>query len=134
VTIIGFPSRETARAWPGGGVWPRPAGYVEFKRREAAAIAGEILARCPELKGDLEVLDSATDLTLSRYCFARSGGLYGRLHGPGEAPIWPVTRVKNLALAGQDVMLPGLLGVLVSSALAVDALVGPEALREVWEV
>ena len=131
VTIIG-PLPEAATAlWRGSRPEARPAEYEAFKRRRAEAVVQSVLDRCPEFKGDLEIIASATDLTLTRYCFAQGGGIYGRLHGPGQPPLWPVTRIRGLALAGQDILLPGLLGVLVSAALAVGSLTGFEGLGEV---
>jgi all-trans-retinol 13,14-reductase len=131
LTIIGFLPETATREWRGSAPGARPAAYEAFKKQRTADIIRSVLARCPEFNGDLEPLASATDLTLARYCFAQSGGIYGRRHGPGHPPIWPVTRVRGLALAGQDIILPGILGALVSAAMAVGSLTGPERLREV---
>jgi all-trans-retinol 13,14-reductase len=133
VTIISLLPEAATLAWRGSRPGARPAEYEAFKRRRAEAVVQSVLARCPELRGDLEIVASATDLTLIRYCFAQGGGIYGRRHGPGQPPIWPVTRVRGLALAGQDIVLPGLLGALASAALAVGSLAGYESLGEVLE-
>jgi all-trans-retinol 13,14-reductase len=129
--MIGSLPEAATLAWRGSRPEARPADYEAFKRRRAEAVVQDVLERCPEFKGDLEIIDSATDLTLTRYCFAQSGGIYGRRHGPGQPPIWPVTRIRGLALAGQDILLPGLLGVLASAAVAVGGLTGYEGLKEV---
>jgi all-trans-retinol 13,14-reductase len=131
VTIIGLLPEGATSAWRGSRPEARPAEYEIFKRRRAEAMVQNVLDRCPEFKGDLEIVASATDLTLSRYCFAQSGGIYGRWRGQGQPPIWPVTRIRGLALAGQDILLPGLLGALASAAVAVGSLIGYESLGEV---
>ena len=124
VTIIGFLPEADTLAWRGSRPEARPGEYKAFKRRRAEAVVRSVLARCPEFKGDMEIIDSATDLSFGRYCLAHSGGIHGRRHGPGHPPLWPVTRVRGLALAGQDIVLPGLLGTLASAALAVGSLIG----------
>lgn len=131
VTIIGPLPQAATAAWRGSRPEARPAEYEAFKRQRAEAVVQVLLDRCPEFQGDLEIMDSATDLTLTRYCLAQSGGIYGRRHGPGQPPLWPVTRLRGLALAGQDILLPGLLGALASAAVALGSLTGFESLREV---
>lgn len=105
--------------------------YRTLKESLAAEAAEHLLKHCPELNGDLEIIDSATDLTLGRYSLAFGPGIYGKLHSVNEAPILSVTRVGRLALAGQNIIMPGLLGVLVSSALAASFLTKYEKVLEV---
>lgn len=126
VTLL--PDGATA-PWRGAGPKKDPA-YHAFKERLAGGVRENLLANCPELDGDLEIVESATDLTLNRYSLAFGPGIYGKLHSVGEAPILPVTRVGRLALAGQNIVMPGLLGVLVSAALAAGVLAGHETVLE----
>ena len=109
----------------------RPAAYQEFKQKLAEELRLFLLGRCPELEGDLAIAASATDLSLEDYSFNFGRGIYGKLHSVNEAPILPLTRVGGLALAGQNIILPGLLGVLVSSAVAVGCLLGHKPVLEV---
>ena len=105
-------------------------GYRALKERLAEETRIHLLSHCPELGGDLEIVDSATDLTFGRYSLNFGPGIYGKLHSVNEAPILPVTRVGRLALAGQNIVMPGLLGVLVSSALAAGSLFGHQTVLE----
>ena len=77
------------------------------------------------------MVDCATDRTFGRYSYNFGRGIYGRKHGLTDPPILPVTRVGGLALAGQNIVMPGLLGALVSAALAASCLVGPDEALEV---
>ena len=113
---------------PDGG---RSSAYLELKEQLAEGMRLRLLKYCPELNGSLEVVASATDLTLNRYISNFGSGIFGKLHSVNEAPIAPITRVSGLALAGQNVLLPGILGALVSSAVGVGCLVGQ---REVLEI
>jgi all-trans-retinol 13,14-reductase len=48
-----------------------------------------------------------------------------------EIPLLPVTRIAGLFLAGQNILLPGVLGGIVSAALAVGFALGHDnALKE----
>jgi all-trans-retinol 13,14-reductase len=127
-------SPATIAAWRAGRTdAARPAGYYAFKERAAEKLRRRLLAVCPELNGDLETVESATGLTLERYSFNFGTGIYGTIHSIHNAPVLPVTRVGGLALAGQNIVMPGLLGVLVSAALAVGCLAGHRPVLEVLQ-
>lgn len=130
VTVVSLLPEGATLAWhrPGGRNVP---AYREFKEGLAAEIRARLLKHCPELNGDFEIIASATDLSLGDYSLAFGPGIYGKLHSVSQAPVLPLTRVGRLALAGQNIVMPGLMGVLVSSALAVGSLVGHQAVLEV---
>lgn len=132
ITAISLLPEGATSAWKfSGSGKARPAAYLEFKEKYAADLKARLLKACPELNGDLEVSASATDLSLEAYSFNFGGGIYGKLHSINEAPVLPLSRVGGLALAGQSIILPGLLGAVVSSALAVSCLSGPGPVLEV---
>ncbi len=80
-------------------------------------------AYAPEL-GDFELVCSSTDYTMRDWVHGGTGSIYGVLHSLTQIPVLPRTRVENLVLAGQGIVLPGLLGVLVSAAVAAGLLIG----------
>ena len=128
VSAVTLLPKEAIDVWRGRRTGPE---YHAWKARLAEETRGHLLAHCPELGGSLETVASATNLTLERYSLAFGPGIYGKLHSIHEAPVLPVTRVGRLALAGQNIVMPGLLGVLVSSALAAGSLLGHETVLEV---
>ena len=131
ISVVSLLPKDATSAWAGFSPSSRPRSYLDFKERHAEELRRHILSSCPELNGDFEVAESATDLSFESYSFNFGRGIYGTLHGRDEPPILPLTRVGGLALAGQNIVMPGLLGVLVSSALAVSCLVGLEPVLEV---
>lgn len=130
VSAVTLLSDGATAPWREAGGKTDPA-YRALKESLASETREYLLANCPELDGDLETVESATDLTLGRYSLAFGPGIYGKLHSINEAPILPVTRVGRLALAGQNIIMPGLLGGLVSAALAAGALTDHKMVLEV---
>jgi all-trans-retinol 13,14-reductase len=126
VSVVTIASKE------GTAPWLQPdLAYQAWKARLAEEASRHLLDNCPELDGDFEIVESATSRTLERHSLAFGPGIYGQQHGVGQVPILPVTRVGRLVLAGQNIVLPGLLGALVSSALATGFLTNHDAVLEV---
>ena len=116
---------------PPGDPRPRPEAYLRWKHAAVAQLKDFIKRRCPDLRRSLRVLDAATGLSFRQWIRGSSGSLYGVRHDLENMPLLPVTRVRGLFLAGQNILLPGVLGALVSAALAVGFAEGHEnALRE----
>lgn len=116
---------------PPGDPRPRPEAYLRWKRVAVARLKDFIERRCPDLRRSLRVLDAATGLSFRHWVRGSSGSLYGVCHDLESMPLLPVTRVGGLFLAGQNILLPGVLGALISAALAVGFAEGHEnALRE----
>ena len=104
---------------PAGNPHPRPTNYVEWKRGATARLQAYIEQRLPELAGHWRILDAASPLTMRHWVYGATGSLYGVKHHLGAMPMLPVTRLPGLYLAGQNILLPGVLGGMVSAALAV---------------
>lgn len=104
---------------PAGNPHPRPSCYVGWKREASARLQAYIEQRLPELAGQWRVLDVASPLTMRHWVYGVTGSLYGVQHHGGAMPMLPVTRLPGLFLAGQNILLPGVLGGMVSAALAV---------------
>lgn len=107
----------------------RPEKYAEAKNSHADWVAARLRALCPEL-ADFELITASTDYSMRQWVYGSTGSVYGVLHGLRQMPVLPRTKVPNLVLAGQGVILPGLLGALVSSAVASGMLVGFEKVFE----
>lgn len=116
---------------PPGDPRPRPEAYLRWKHAAVTRLKNIIERRCPHLRRSLRVLDAATGLSFRQWVWGSSGSLYGVRHDLKTMPLLPVTRVRGLFLAGQNILLPGVLGALVSAALAVGFAEGHEnVLRE----
>ena len=110
-----------------GDPQPRPRAYLDWKRRAAEQARRAVERRVPRLRGAWRILDAATPLTLRRWVYGGTGSLYGVRHHRAVMPLLPVTRVPGLFLAGQNALLPGVLGGIVSAALAVGFAFGHDA-------
>ncbi len=101
--------------------------YEEFKRLKAEIFIDQISKRFPDLKGAVDKVYTSTPLTFRDYVSARNGALYGILrncHEPNNSFISPRTRIKNLYLSGQNIILHGVLGVTISAVLTCGSILG----------
>lgn len=116
---------------PQGNPNPRPQSYFDWKQRAVSRMQAYIETRLPGIAGSWRILEAATPLTLRRWGYGGTGSLYGVRHTTEAMPLLPATRVPGLFLAGQNILLPGILGGIVSAALAVGFAFGHDnALKE----
>ncbi|MDR2893309.1 MAG: hypothetical protein LBV80_09550 [Deltaproteobacteria bacterium] len=101
----------------------RPPDYLARKAAFIEKISTLIRQAVPEL-ADLEIVESASEYTLRDWIYGCSGSIYGALHSADNFPVLPFTHIQGLSLAGQSVILPGLLGAFVSVAAACGTIVG----------
>ncbi|WP_026516099.1 phytoene desaturase family protein [Butyrivibrio sp. MC2021] len=95
-----------------------PAEYKETKERLARAVKERIESFFPEVKGDLEILDTWSPLTYERYCNAYHGSYMSFVttpYGPQVREKGTVKGIKNLCFAGQWNSSPGGLPVAVTN-------------------
>ncbi|MBQ7607303.1 MAG: FAD-dependent oxidoreductase [Desulfovibrionaceae bacterium] len=98
--------------------------YREEKSRLVAHLIRSVERRIPGIRGKWRVVDAATPATFARWQYGSLGSLYGFLHAKTSVPYLPITRVPGLLLAGQNILLPGILGCIISAALAVGFIIG----------
>ncbi len=96
---------------------PRSAAYTTWKTNTAKRLQQYLQERMPEL-GAITVHEAATASTMQDWIYGSKGSLYGMAHTHQALPILPLTRMQGLYLAGQNVLLPGILGGIVSAAIA----------------
>lgn len=109
------------------GFGRRPEGYAEWKAGVAAKALEKIRRHVPELD-DFELVECSSEFSMRDWVWGSSGSLYGKLHSADAFPVMPFTRLNGFLLAGQCVILPGLLGTFISAAVACGSLVGFETL------
>jgi len=76
----------------------------------------------------LEILNTASPLTLEKWLHTTDGALYGTGYFCGQFNPLARTRVKGLYLAGQAISAPGILGAMLSGFLAVGEILGHEVI------
>jgi all-trans-retinol 13,14-reductase len=105
----------------------RGSDYENFKKRKAQILIDQISKKFPELKNSIENIYTSTPLSFRDYVGARNGALYGTLRDcnePHKSFISPKTRIKNLYLSGQNIILHGVLGVTIGAVLTCGSILG----------
>lgn len=99
-----------------GDAWDRAKpDYKERKNAYAATVKNDINKRVPQIAKYLEYLDVSTPATERRY--AGYAGGYGLMHDARKSKILPMTKISGLYLSGQSVLVPGLLGTIITSLM-----------------
>ncbi|WP_186374331.1 NAD(P)/FAD-dependent oxidoreductase [Roseomonas gilardii] len=97
------------------------ADYLDAKRRAGDALVAAAREAIPDLETRIVYRAEASPLTFQRYGWSRAGSIYGTQAQNGKVPTR--TPVRNLALAGAATHGPGVEAVIISGALAAEALV-----------
>jgi all-trans-retinol 13,14-reductase len=104
-----------------------PDIYYSLKDTLSNRIIAHVEASYPELKGNLTRVDCATPVTLSNFTNSPFGSLYGIKHRIDQHNPLPLTKIKNLFLAGQSIIAPGVYGATVSGFIACGSILGHDA-------
>lgn len=118
---------EEMRGWEDTTTGHRPRDYVEAKMDLSERIISVIQERWPDAAEGVEILDSFSPLSCRDYTLSPAGSAYGVKRSVGSlrtATIGPATHVKGLYLAGQNVILSGVVGTVISSIEACSKILG----------
>jgi all-trans-retinol 13,14-reductase len=105
----------------------RPEGYLRAKEQMALSLIARLEELWPGVGARVEVWEGATPLTFRDYTGTWEGSAYGIKKSVAhlrEATLSVRTRLENLLLAGQSVVLPGIVGATTSAAAAVGNILG----------
>ncbi len=116
--------------WQGSVRGHRPKAYLEQKASLLRLMEQRIISAFPEITVRPRMVAGATPLTLGDYARNPRCGIYGVRHEANTVELLPLTRMKGLVLAGQSVLLPGLVGSMISAFVACDILHGGNSLHE----
>lgn len=114
----------------------RSRSYSEWKKETADALCARLECRGGSMFEGFRTLDTATPLTLRRYCGSVAGALYGTQHRACDLPLLPRTRVPGLYLTGQGVLATGVLGAVMSGYVSSNAILShiTNGERSLWTV
>jgi len=113
-------------AWRESTRKDRPVEYRAYKERKQARLEERIYATMPFLKGHFEVLDASTMLTFKDYLHDPHGGAYGVKQKMGQLNLFGRVGLKNIFVAGQSAVLPGVMGTMMASFLICKLLLDKE--------
>ena len=105
---------EESRMWAETKVNGRGSAYEQYKKERILALEEKCYRVRPDLKGRLEILASASQLTYRDY-LSPYGSAYGIRQKAGQFNIFGRLPVRNFYAAGQNALLPGAFGAMQSS-------------------
>lgn len=118
--ILTYMKYEDVKPWQGTSVGHRGESYEAFKQRKAEAAIQALEKEVPGISANIERYYTSTPLTYHDYTGVPEGSMYGMatdVNAPGFGKVSCKTRIPNLLLAGQDVSLHGMVGVLAGSLM-----------------
>ena len=131
-TLIAFEpcfEKKTA-SWTDSTCRKRPVEYYAWKKEKTDRMVERIFTAFPELRGQFEVLDSASPLTFRDYLYSPDGSAYGIKQKVGQFNLVGRLPWRNMFAAGQSALLPGIVGAMMSSFIVVRSLLGRTDLDE----
>jgi all-trans-retinol 13,14-reductase len=115
---------KKTKRWADSTLRKRPADYYEWKAQKTERMCERIFTAFPELRGKLDILDSASPLTFRDYLHSPDGSAYGIKQKVGQFNLIGRLPWRNMFAAGQSALLPGIVGAMISSFIVVRSLLG----------
>lgn len=123
-----FPE-ETAQ-WGNSVVGHRSSAYEAYKAEKTERIRQRVDAFFAKKYGAFNVLGSASTLTFRDYLHSPDGSAYGIKQKVGQFNLIGKLPLRNLYIAGQSSLLPGIVGAMMSSFIVTRALVDKSEFNE----
>ena len=117
---------EHVVAWKDSKVGIRPPEYQDYKKQRVDSITKRIIGFYPEHRDSFKVMDAASILTFRDYLHSPYGSAYGIKQKVGQHNLLGKLRLRNIYVAGQSSVLPGLVGAMISSFIVWRSIVGKE--------
>ncbi|CAN5658102.1 NAD(P)/FAD-dependent oxidoreductase [soil metagenome] len=138
VTILTYMRYEDVKLWEGTFNTVslknnRGETYDEFKKNKAEKLLDLVEKRFTGLKDAIQTYYTATPLSYRDYIGNDDGSLYGILknnNDPMKSLISSKTKIPNLYLTGQNMILHGILGVSISALVTCGAFMDMDTLIE----
>jgi len=121
---LSFP--EHVAAWKDSKPGKRPPGYLAYKQQRISDITKRIIQFYPEYKNSFKIVDAASVLTYRDYLHSPDGSAYGIKQKIGQYNLFGKLPLRNLYVAGQSSLMPGLLGSMLSSFILGRNIIGKE--------
>ena len=130
ITALEAAEPEDVAKWTDSKTGRRPADYYEYKAQRRQRLEERLLARFPEYKGHLEILETASMLTFRDYLHTPWGCAYGIGQTVGQINLFGRLPLRNLYAGGQSAVLPGIVGSMLASFFLARTLMGRVTYRE----
>jgi phytoene dehydrogenase-like protein len=117
---------EDVASWKDFAVGKRPQAYYDYKKRKVERTMERIFTTFPAYRGHLKAYDSASILTFRDYLHNYDGSAYGIKQKMGQYNLFGKLPLRNLYAAGQNSLLPGIIGAMMSSFIVGRSLIKEE--------
>jgi all-trans-retinol 13,14-reductase len=126
-TIMAYMNINDVRQWEHTRVGQRGEDYELFKKEKTEQLLDLVEVRFPGFRKTISKVYSSSPLTYRDYTGTVDGSLYGIIkdcNEPLKTLISAKTKIPNLFLTGQNIILHGVLGVTIGSVTTCSELVG----------
>jgi all-trans-retinol 13,14-reductase len=126
-TIMAYMNINDVKEWENTSVEKRGDDYQQFKQEKTEQLLDLVEQRFPGFRSSIKKVYSSSPLTYRDYTGTVDGSLYGILkdcNEPLKTLISAKTKIPNLFLTGQNIILHGVLGVTIGSVTTCSELVG----------
>ena len=133
VDLLTAMSWDAISDWEESALGQRPDAYKAFKQQKAEECIAFATRYIPELKGNIVNYWTSTPLTYRDYTGTWQGSCYGTRKSFDNllgTLISPTSPLPNLYLAGQSLMLHGMLGTAMTSMLTCNTICGRNLLEK----
>ena len=130
--LVPMPFEQCAR-WADTTVGRRGEEYKAFKEQFGSAVIDFVSQFNPNLKGNIEMVHTASPLTYRDYTSTPEGSAYGLVkdcRNPLASLVFARTKISNLLITGQSLNIHGCLGATISSAVTCSEILGEEYLAK----
>jgi len=129
--VVTYAKYDEFLRWEGTKIGDRGESYEEFKAMKTKKMFEFADKRIPNFAKSVDKYFASTPLTYHNYTGTYRGSMYGILkdsNNPLKTLISPRTKIPNLFLTGQNVILHGALGVSIGAVYTCTELLGREYL------
>lgn len=127
IIIMTYMSFDEVRKWENSSIGKRGDDYETFKKEKAEQLISLVEEKIPDFRQHIHSYYTSSPLTFRDYTGTPDGSLYGVLKDctdPLKSLISPRTKIPNLLLTGQNIILHGALGVTIASITTCSELTG----------
>lgn len=140
ISVLAYMNYEEVEAWKETinlrhNEMSRGQTYNEFKEEKAQHLLDKAEVLIPEIRKKLKSYHTSSPLTQRDYLNVSNGSLYGverDFNSPLKSYLSSQTKVKNLFLTGQNLIMHGILGVTVGAVVTCSDIIGrPYLLKKI---
>lgn len=127
IIAMTYMSFDEVRQWEHTRIGQRGEDYDEFMKLKAEQLIDLVEERIPGFRSNIQTYYTSSPLTFRDYTGIPEGSLYGIMkdcNDPLKSLISPRTKIPNLLLTGQNIILHGALGVTIAAVTTCSELIG----------